>query len=164
LNSQKPFQPQELISRVKKVCWEPKAALRKKLPNQKLDAPVGVGQALFLPPPASGRFARALRNIPASVPSTAKSQGRWLAESACGCVRSAALVAPAVTGPVYAASGPQRPAPSSIDMQKIARGKFSRLELLIKKLQTELQKSSANTIKRLNLHVPPRFAGLDQQY
>ena len=119
----KPFQPQELISRVKTLL-EPKRT-PEEAPASRQDAPSSLS-GLFAPRALADAF-------------TPRSQ------------------APAVPAPF--APVPQRPAPSGVDMQKL-RAEISRLELLIKKLQTELQIERQYN-QALEVHVRT-LTGLDQ--
>jgi len=120
----KPFQPQELISRVKSLL-EPKRPAEE-VSQPKPDAPSAL-TGLFAPVAAQSQ------SVPSAVPSQTPETvwPRALADAF-----SPRPTAPTVPAPFAPAS--QRPAPSNIDMQKL-RAEISRLELLIKKLQTELQ-------------------------
>ncbi len=118
----KPFQPQELINRVKSLL-EPKSAS---------PAPADRGPStsalsnLFAPLPVAPRTP--------SLPATAESAWpRALAEAF-----TPRPAAPAQLEAHPQAHTPQRPALSSADLQKL-RVEIARLELLVKKLQTELQ-------------------------
>jgi twitching motility two-component system response regulator PilH len=129
----KPFQPQELIGRVKSLL-EPKRAA---------DAPVAERPAtpsalnsLFAPPPPAAQRP-AGPGAPAGEQRTPESiWPRALAE---------AFIAPR---PVDGAASQQnlqqpgapsgRPAPTGADIQKL-RSEIARLDLLVKKLQTEMQ-------------------------
>ena len=130
----KPFQPQELIGRVKSLL-EPK----RPADAQPAERP-GSSSALtslFAPPPpmpqptppVAATVLPAEQRIPDSV------WPRALAE---------AFVAPRPAGHASPQQPPQpaapnsRPAPSSADLQKL-RAEIARLELLVKKLQTEMQ-------------------------
>jgi CheY-like chemotaxis protein len=125
----KPFQPKELIGRVKSLLQ----------PKHSSDAPAADRPAvssalnsLFAPPPPAPQAARptippADQRIPESV------WPRALAE---------AFVAPrpgdaALSNGVHGAPN-ARPAPSAADIQKL-RAEIARLDLLVKKLQTEMQ-------------------------
>jgi CheY-like chemotaxis protein len=143
----KPFQPQDLISRVKTLL-EPKRAPEES-PAPRHEVPSALS-GLFAPPPAP---------VPThSAPPAAQSQP---AEPAWGRALADAFTprppAPAVPAPF--APMPPRPAPTSIDMQKL-RAEISRLELLIKKLQTELQIERQYN-QALEVHVRT-LTGLDQ--
>jgi CheY-like chemotaxis protein len=145
----KPFQPQELISRVKSLL-EPKRPAEEAAQG-KLDAPSALS-GLFAPPstPVAAPLQYVSSAPPAQTPETA-----WpRALSDAFAPRPAAQAIPAPFAPV-----PQRPAPSSIDMQKL-RAEISRLELLIKKLQTELQIERQYN-QALELHVRT-LTGLEQ--
>ena len=135
----KPFQPQELISRVKTLL-EPKRA-PEEAPAPRHDAPSALS-GLFAPAP------------PAHLPSPSGDPAwpRALADAF-----TPRPPAPAAAAPF--AAPPQRPAPTSVDMQKL-RAEISRLELLIKKLQTELQIERQYN-QALEVHVRT-LTGLDQ--
>ena len=122
----KPFQPQELISRVKSLL-EPKSATL--APPVERTASPNVLSSLFAPPPA------APRNVPPPPPATTPESAwpRALAE--------AFTPRPAApTRQEVQPSGPaqMRSAPTASDVQKL-RVEIAHLDLLIKKLQTELQ-------------------------
>jgi len=125
----KPFQPQELIGRVKSLL-EPKAASPAPVPDRSTQS--NALSNLFSPPPAPA----APRPVapPAQVPSTLESAWpRALAE---------AFVPrqPSQPGqePQPSSNTPARPAPTAADIQKL-RVEIAHLDLLVKKLQTELQ-------------------------
>ena len=123
----KPFQPQELISRVKALL-EPKRPVEE-IAQPRHDAPSALTGLFAPPPPATAPPQNYPPTLPSQTPETA--WPRALADAFTP--RSAQ---PAPSAPFAPAQ--QRPAPTSIDMQKL-RAEISRLELLIKKLQTELQ-------------------------
>src|SRR5215471_5458657 len=124
----KPFQPQELISRVKSLL-EPRA------PAEEISAPKHEA-----PSPLSGLFAPApiLQHVPvyAAPPSAEPAWPRALADAFAP--RPTTPQPPATHIPAPFAPAAQRPAAPSHDMQRL-RAEISRLELLVKKLQTELQ-------------------------
>ena len=145
----KPFQPQELIARVKSFL-SPKA-------EQQPVAPVAPApratpspslSSLFAPPPAPTPIAP----VPvAHVPTPAEAAWpRALADSFNPQPHSLPQVPPAPQAPPQVHQAPQapthnfnvatpnRPQASGSDIQKL-KTEISRLELLIKKLQTELQ-------------------------
>lgn len=115
----KPFQPQELISRVKALL-EPKRPVEE-VPQPKYDGTSALS-GLFTP-----------QQAPAAPP-TQNPETAWPRALADAFAPRPAQPAP----PAPFAQAPQRPAPNNIDMQKL-RAEISRLELLVKKLQTELQ-------------------------
>ena len=122
----KPFQPQELINRVKALL-EPKSAA----PAPSIDRGVATNALsnLFAPPPAAPRNAAP----PAAQPATQEPVWpRALAEAFSPRPRAQAQVEP------QPPTAPVRPGPSASDLQKV-RVEIARLELLVKKLQTELQ-------------------------
>jgi CheY-like chemotaxis protein len=143
----KPFQPQELISRVKSLLYPKEASPA----GREAAAPSTANplSSLFAPPPAQ----------PAAVhsPVPAANQGateypwpRALAEAFSPGPASPQSVTPAQNPPM--APPTQRPAaPTNNDLQKL-RIEIMRLELLIKKLQAELQIEREYT-QTLELHI-----------
>lgn len=123
----KPFQPQELISRVKALL-EPKRSAEE-APKPQAEAP-SVLSGLFAPQP-----------VPvAAAPSAASPFAPGTTEPAWPRALTEAFT-PRPAAPVPQApfsQSPQRLAISNVDLQKL-RAEISRLELLVKKLQTELQ-------------------------
>jgi CheY-like chemotaxis protein len=144
----KPFQPQELISRVKTLL-EPKRG-PEEAPAPRHEAPSALS-GLFAPAPAAPAHA-APPAPPSHLPSPSGDPAwpRALADAF-----TSRSPAPAASAPF----APQRPAPSSVDMQKL-RAEISRLELLVKKLQTELQIERQYN-QALEVHVRT-LTGLDQ--
>ena len=123
----KPFQPQELINRVKALL-EPKSAA----PTPKTDRGTATNALsnLFAPAPA------APRNVAPPTAQPAAQEPAWpraLAEAF-----SPRPPAQAPVEPQPPAAVPSRPAASAHELQKL-RVEIARLELLVKKLQTELQ-------------------------
>ena len=120
----KPFQPQELINRVK-VLLEPKTAAPAPAPDD--SAAASALSNLFAPTPA----------IPRTIALPPAAQGpawpRALAEAL-----NPRPPAPAQAGAQPSAAAPLRPGPSASELQRL-RVEIARLEMLIKKLQTELQ-------------------------
>lgn len=134
----KPFQPQELIGRVKNLLGNTSAQ-----PQPKVDQPVGAPSlsSLFAPPPSSAPASPRLVPPPAPVsPSAATEQGqgdsvwpRALAEAFLQQNPAASQQASQQT------TAPQtRQAATNADSHKL-RAEIARLDLLVKKLQTELQ-------------------------
>jgi DNA-binding response OmpR family regulator len=123
----KPFQPQELINRVKGLL-EPKSA--SPAPAADRGPSANALSSLFAPVPVAPRNAAP----PSAPPATVESAWpRALAEA----------FTPRPAAPAQLAAHPQTPAPSrhapsAADLQKL-RVEIARLELLVKKLQTELQ-------------------------
>jgi CheY-like chemotaxis protein len=120
----KPFQPQELISRVKSLL-EPKGAT----PAQPVEpaASPNALSSLFAPAPATSRNAPP----PPAAMTLESAWPRALAEA----------FAPRPAAPARQesqSSGHVRPAPTASDVQKL-RVEIAHLDLLVKKLQTELQ-------------------------
>jgi len=122
----KPFQPQELISRVKSLL-EPKSATL--APPVERAASPNVLSSLFAPPPA------APRNVPPPPPATTPESAwpRALAEAFTPRPAAPARQEVQPSGPAQ-----MRSAPTASDVQKL-RVEIAHLDLLIKKLQTELQ-------------------------
>lgn len=146
----KPFQPQELISRVKSLL-EPKRPAEE--PAQaKHEAPTALS-GLFAPAPIAPPPQHAHAVPP--VPETA--WPRALADAFAP--RPAAPVPAALPVPAPFAPPAQRPTAPSHDIQRL-RAEISRLELLVKKLQTELQIERQYN-QALELHVRT-LTGLEQ--
>jgi CheY-like chemotaxis protein len=124
----KPFQPQELIGRVKSLL-EPKGATP--TPVHERAASSNALSSLFAPPPA------APRNVappPPAAPATPESAWpRALAEAF-----TPRQSAPSHHDAQSSAAPPARPAPTASDVHKL-RVEIAHLDLLVKKLQTELQ-------------------------
>ena len=121
----KPFQPQELINRVKALL-EPKSAA----PAPSTDrAATNALSNLFAPAPAAPRSAAP----PAAQPTAQEPVWpRALAEAFSPRPPAQVPVEP------QPPAAPVRPGPSASDLQRL-RVEIARLELLVKKLQTELQ-------------------------
>lgn len=123
----KPFQPQELISRVKALL-EPKRPAEEVVKPQ-TESPSSLS-GLFAPQPVP--VAAAPNAAPLfAPPATENAWPRALTEAF-----TPRPAAPTPQAPF--APSQQRPAISNVELQKM-RAEISRLELLIKKLQTELQ-------------------------
>jgi len=121
----KPFQPQELINRVKALL-EPKPAVP--APSADRGAATNALSNLFAPPAPTPRTAP-----PAAPPATpGPAWPRALAEAFSPRPPGQTLTDPQPTAPSV------RPGLSTSDLQKL-RVEIARLELLVKKLQTELQ-------------------------
>jgi DNA-binding response OmpR family regulator len=122
----KPFQPQELINRVK-VLLEPKTAA----PAPALDRSTATSAltSFFAPTPATPRTI-----APPPAPPTAQ-ESPWPRALAEGFTPRPPAPAQA---DAQAPAAPVRQAPSASEVQKL-RVEIARLEMLIKKLQTELQ-------------------------
>jgi CheY-like chemotaxis protein len=128
----KPFQPQELIGRVKSLL-EPKRAAD--APSVERPATPNALNSLFAPPPAAPR-----PSAPGSLASDQRPpESIW-----------PRALAEAFTAPRPGDGAPSqqnlqqpgapsgRPAPTTADIQKL-RSEIARLDLLVKKLQTEMQ-------------------------
>ncbi len=122
----KPFQPQELINRVKALL-EPKSA--SPAPSTDRGAGTNALSNLFAPAPAAPRSAAP---PPAQPTVQEPAWPRALAEAF-----SPRPPAQAQPDP-QPSTAPQHPGPSPANLQKL-RVEIARLELLVKKLQTELQ-------------------------
>ena len=146
----KPFQPQELISRVKSLLGGGKQSAEEAT-QPKVEAPSALS-GLFAPQIPSAAHAQ---HLPILAPPPAQAQEtpwpRALADAF-----TPKPAAPAVPAPFAAA--PQRPT-NNADLQKL-RAEISRLELLVKKLQTELQIERQYN-QALEVHVRT-LAGLEQ--
>src|SRR6202045_5080810 len=125
----KPFQPQELIARVKSLL-EPKSATP--VPVAERSTPSNALSNLFSPAPVPV----APRNVAPPPPAAATPESAWprpLAE---------AFPPPPPSQPQHdphqSIAAPVRPAPTVADVQKL-RVEIAHLDLLVKKLQAELQ-------------------------
>jgi CheY-like chemotaxis protein len=125
----KPFQPQELIGRVKSLL-EPKSAAA--APASERPTSSNALSSLFAPPPPPA----APRPVAAPPPAAATPESVWpraLAE---------AFIPRQPLQPQHdvqaSNAGQGRPAPTASDIQKL-RVEIAHLDLLVKKLQTELQ-------------------------
>jgi len=138
----KPFQPQELIGRVRNLLNTTKLA---EPLHQEHPVPSAALDSLFAPPPAPPRVAplSALPSPPAPIPvppqvhAEAKpAESVWPRALAEAFLQQNGSPVPQVPPP--AASPAHRPAANASDIHKL-RAEISHLELLVKKLQTELQ-------------------------
>jgi CheY-like chemotaxis protein len=145
----KPFQPQELISRVKALL-DPKKPAEVAAPSRQEGAAALRG--LFAPPPAP--VALPLQNTLAAVPPPVGETAWPRALTDAHPSHQGAQAPPAP----FAQPPAARPAPSSADFQRL-RAEISRLDLLIKKLQTELQIERQYN-QALELHVRT-LSGID---
>lgn len=133
----KPFQPQELIGRVRTLLQKASPT-----PPLHLEQPSGAPSldSLFAPPQTAPRVPPAPAAPPVSVPQpvfaeTRPSEGAWPRALAEAFYQPAA---PANPVPVPTAPSMPRVTSPTSDLHKL-RAEISRLELLVKKLQTELQ-------------------------
>jgi len=125
----KPFQPQELIGRVKSLL-EPKSATP--APVVERSTPSNALSNLFSPPPVPV----APRHVAPPPPAVATPESAWpraLAEA----FTPRQPLQPQHE-PQQSNAAPVRPAPTAADVQKL-RAEIAHLDLLVKKLQTELQ-------------------------
>jgi DNA-binding response OmpR family regulator len=125
----KPFQPQELIARVKSLL-EPKTAMP--VPVAERSAPSNALSNLFSPTPVPV----APRNVAPPPPAAATPESAWpraLAEAF-----TPRQPSQPQHDPQQSISAPVRPAPTVADVQKL-RVEIAHLDLLVKKLQAELQ-------------------------
>jgi CheY-like chemotaxis protein len=137
----KPFQPQELLTRVKNLMGLGAPAPAPAAVQQPSERPAAVPSlsSLFAPPaaprvPLGTPITRSAPPLSEAAPTEAP-WSRAVADS----FASPAPPAPHHPAPVAVPpTAPPRPAASASDVQKF-RVEISRLELLIKKLQTELQ-------------------------
>jgi CheY-like chemotaxis protein len=126
----KPFQPQELIARVKSLL-EPKPSAD----ETPADSTAGISplSSLFAPQAASAP------PPPFSVPQPYHGAGTKTPPTAWPGALAEAFGSKAPSAnPAAAAAPPPRPASAGADVQRL-RAEIMRLELLVKKLQTELQ-------------------------
>src|SRR5215472_615884 len=133
----KPFQPQELINRVKGLL-EPKSEQKPASPFSVADRGPSASALgnLFAPVPVP------LRSVVPSAAPPAAPESAWpraLAEAFTPRPAAPAnLEAQSHPSGSYQSSVPSRPAATAADLQRL-RVEIARLELLVKKLQTELQ-------------------------
>ncbi len=120
----KPFQPQELIGRVKSLL-EPKGAA----PAPVADRPASSNALsnLFSPPPVP---------VAPPPPAPAASESAWPRALAEAFTPRQPLQTS--QDPQHSTAAPVRPAPTAADVQRL-RVEIAHLDLLVKKLQTELQ-------------------------
>jgi CheY-like chemotaxis protein len=135
----KPFQPQELIGRVKSLLnpKDPNAAPAH--PVQEKPLMNGALTGLFAPPPAP---ATPRQPVPVPPPAAAQPESAWPRALADAFTPRPPMnsVAPHAVAPgahTHPGATP-RPAPTPSDIQKL-RVEIARLDLQVKKLQTELQ-------------------------
>jgi len=140
----KPFQPQDLIARVKNFL-EPKAAqpTAPAMPVPRVPQPSPLG-SLFAPQPQAPAHVppppAVVRQAPVQV-AEARPNSPWpgaLADAFVPSPHSPHVPAPASHSSQQPFAPPVRPPAAASDIQKL-KTEISRLELLIKKLQTELQ-------------------------
>jgi len=125
----KPFQPQELIGRVKSLL-EPKHAAPAPV-NERVASSTALSN-LFSPPPAPA----APRPLAAPPPAAATPESVWPRALAEAFIPRQPLQPQYDAQQTNAAQG--RPGPTASDVQKL-RVEIAHLDLLVKKLQTELQ-------------------------
>jgi CheY-like chemotaxis protein len=136
----KPFQPQELISRVKNLMGHP--GLQLQMPAERPAASSSLSGLFAAPqPPAVPRISP----IPAappnlSVPEQQTAESVWPRALAEAFIQQNTSQPQSAPNQLFAAPAPpvQRPHTAPSDIQRL-RAEISRLELLINKLQTELQ-------------------------
>jgi CheY-like chemotaxis protein len=135
----KPFQPQELLTRVKNLIGlgtpAPAAV------SQPAERPVAVPSLSSLfSPPAAPRVVPSPAAIPPAPPLAHPhaSEAPWSRAVADALVNPAAPSVAHHPAPVAVSPAAPRPVAAASDIQKL-RVEVSRLELLVKKLQTELQ-------------------------
>jgi CheY-like chemotaxis protein len=125
----KPFQPQELILRVKSLL-EPKNATP--APVAERSTPSNALSNLFSPPPVPV----APRNVAPPPPAAATPEFAWPRALAEAFTPRQPLLPQ--HDPQQSIAAPVRPAPTVADVQKL-RVEIAHLDLLVKKLQAELQ-------------------------
>ena len=129
----KPFQPQELITRVKNLIGQGTAATPQ--PSERpASAPAPSLSSLFAPQTTP----RLMPPLPAAMPPVPTLVQPPTAEVPWQRAVTDAFAHPTVTAPPAASVAPPRSAATASEIQKL-RVEISRLELLVKKLQTELQ-------------------------
>jgi CheY-like chemotaxis protein len=126
----KPFQPQELIARVKSLL-DPKGATA--APPVERSGPSNALSNLFAPAPVPIVPRSVAPAAPAAPPTTESAWPRALAAAF-----TPRPPAPAQLEAPPSAAPTVRPAPTASDVQKL-RIEIAHLDLLVKKLQTELQ-------------------------
>jgi CheY-like chemotaxis protein len=141
----KPFQPQDLIARVKSLLNSAGSAQRGSLREEEANSSQAASRVLgglFAPPPAlhpgaSTNFAPPNAATANFASSNLATTSAWPAEPAQ--TFAPQRTAPAASRPAAPSAQPQRAAaPPSPDAQKL-RHEIRRLELLVKKLQAELE-------------------------
>lgn len=126
----KPFQPQELIARVKSLL-DPKGSTT--APAVERSGPSNVLSNLFAPAPVPVVTRNVAPPPPAAPPASESAWPRALAAAF-----TPRQPAPAQPNAPPSAAPTARPAPTASDVQKL-RIEIAHLDLLVKKLQTELQ-------------------------
>ncbi len=127
----KPFQPQELIGRVKSLL-EPKSAAPS--PAAQRTGASNALSNLFAPPPAPA----APRNVAPTQPPPAQQPPESVWPRALAEAFTPRQPAQQNQDHQQSGSAPARPSPTAADVHKL-RVEISHLDLLVKKLQTELQ-------------------------
>jgi len=125
----KPFQPQELIARVKSLL-DPKGSTT--APAVERSGPSNALSNLFAPAPVPV----APRNVTPPPPAAPTTESAW--PRALAAAFTPRQPAPAQLDAPPSAPPTARPAPTASDVQKL-RIEIAHLDLLVKKLQTELQ-------------------------
>jgi|SRR5277367_6255357 len=133
----KPFQPQELILRVKSLL-QPRSAELSGL--DKPPAPSVALNQLFAPAPPTSPQRSVVTPVPAAPPSAGESAWPRALADAFSPHPTPANGAPvqSTLATTHAQGSSSRPAPSSAEVQKL-RAEITFLDTLVKKLQTELQ-------------------------
>jgi CheY-like chemotaxis protein len=131
----KPFQPQDLIARVKSLLNPGSLAQRSSLREEETNSSQAASRVLggLFAPPAASPSAAQTNFAPPNFATPTAATSAWPGEPA-------QTFAPQRTapGPARLAAPPQRAAAASADAQKL-RHEIRRLELLVKKLQAELE-------------------------
>ena len=134
----KPFQPQELLTRVKNLIGIANPGPTLQQPSER---PVAVPSLSSLfSPPAAPRVVPPPAVLPPTLPHSQPHAAEvpWSRAVADALAQQGSPMAAHHPAPAPVPVAPSRPAASASDIQKF-RVEISRLELLIKKLQTELQ-------------------------
>jgi CheY-like chemotaxis protein len=127
----KPFQPQDLIARVKGFLEpKPEQSAAPSIPGPRASSSASLS-SLFAPPPAPSP-------IPVPVAHAESAWPRPLTGAFAPQYQQHASQNPHAPSHNFNVAAPNRPQASATDIQKL-KTEISRLELLIKKLQTELQ-------------------------
>ena len=131
----KPFQPVDLIARVKSLLEPKSAEPPATLASAPRTSPASPLSGLFAPQPPSKVSPPALPAVPPAGPSR---EAPWPTALANAFQPQAPAPAPSFPPNAPAPQAPVRTTAAAGDVQKL-KTEISRLELLIKKLQTELQ-------------------------
>src|SRR5271165_4199085 len=126
----KPFQPQDLIGRVKSLLEPKRSPDPQAVERAAVPSPLN---SLFAPPPAPRPVVQ-----PPSGAEQKTQESIWPRALAEAFISPRAEGAPVQQSLQQPGAQPGRPAPTAADIQKL-RSEIARLDLLVKKLQTEMQ-------------------------